>query len=326
MVVLCGTASKRLAAIIVVLAALGATAPVRAQPIEGCSSKDINAAFADFGRTGKLPPEVGRWVSDPKAQYIEPYKAFDNVYFVGICWVSAWIVKTSDGAVLIDTLHEPHVDQLIANIAKVGVKPEDIKYVLMTHGHFDHVGGAYKLKPLLTNAKFAMTQTGWDEAIASSTESESTPRAWKMIPRDMVVKDGEKIRLGEETFGVLATPGHTFGTASYTYDVRDGAKTYHAITIGGLGLNAIKNAKQVEAYIASVDRIEHLVMRPTDPITVHLTTHPFSNGLTEAKERLATRKPGDPHPLVNPEGLLNQLTELRLAAVDRLAVEEKAGR
>ena len=67
--------------------------PLAAQPaqlFEGCPSQPILARFEDFGRTGKMPPDLGRWLSDPKAQYIEPWKAFDNVYFVGVCWVSAW--------------------------------------------------------------------------------------------------------------------------------------------------------------------------------------------------------------------------------------------
>jgi metallo-beta-lactamase class B len=99
------------------------------------------------------------------------------------------------GVVLIDTLHEPHVDQLIANLGKVGINLADIKYVLMTHGHFDHVGGAARLKPLLINAKFVMTQTGWDEAMEAARASESTSLRLSMIPQDVVVKDGDVIRL-----------------------------------------------------------------------------------------------------------------------------------
>ena len=297
-----------------------------AQPFEGCPSKEIMARFEDFGRTGKMPPDLGRWLSDPKAQYIEPWKAFDNVYFVGVCWVSAWAIRTNDGVVLIDTLHEPHVDQLVANLSKIGVELADIKYVLMTHGHFDHVGGAAKLKPLLTNAKFVMTKTGWDEAMESARGSESTPRSWSMIAQDVVAKDGDVIGLGGNSFGVLETPGHTLGTASYTLDVKDGANTYRAITVGGLGLNAIKDSKQVEGYIASVDRITALAKQPGKPVTVHLTTHPFSTGLMEARYRLAARKPGEPNPLVDPEGLLKQLAGLRSGAVERLEIERKAGR
>lgn len=296
-----------------------------AQLLDGCPSKEILARFEEFGRTGRMLPDLGRWLVDPKAQIMEPYKAFDNVYYVGVCWVSSWIIKTSDGAILIDTLHEPFVDQLIENIKRVGVEPKDIKYVLMTHGHFDHVGGAYKLKSL-TNAQFVMTQTGWDEGIRSSKESESTPRAWRMIAADRVVKDGDVISLGDQVIRIYETPGHTYGTASFSFGVKDGSKKHHAITVGGLGLNAVEGSRQVESYIASVRRIEQLMASSTDPIEVHLTTHPFSNGLTEAKELLKTRKVGDPHPLVDPEGLRRQLEQLRSRAEERLAIERKAGR
>jgi metallo-beta-lactamase class B len=114
--------------------------------------------------------------------------------------------------------------------------------------------------------------------------------------------------------------------ASFTYDVHDGPITYRAITIGGLGLNAIKDSKQVEAYISSVDRITQLVKQADNPVTVHLTTHPFSNGLTEMGQRVASRKPSEPNPLVNPQALLTQLAGLRSGAVERLAIERKAGR
>ena len=91
------------------------TNPLAAQPFEGCPSKEILAAFNDFASVGKPPPDAWRsWLRDPKAQAMEPWKAFDNVHYVGVCWVSAWAIQTNDGVVLIDTLHEPHVDQLVA--------------------------------------------------------------------------------------------------------------------------------------------------------------------------------------------------------------------
>jgi len=311
--------------VIAALAIILGGAPARAEVPSGCDSKEIAGQFEGFGRTGKMPPDLGRWLMDPKGQTVEPYRAFDNVYYVGVCWVSAWLIKTSDGVVLLDTLHDPFGDLLIANIRKVGVDPASIKYVLMTHGHFDHVGGAYKLRPL-TKARFAMTEKGWEEAIRAARASQGTPRQWTMIDKDLVVKDGDVITLGDTTFGVYETPGHTLGTASYSFPVRDGANTYHAFTVGGLGLNAIENSKQVEAYIASVTRIMQLARRPTEPIDVHLTTHPFSNGLTEAAQKLQSRKPGDPHPLRDPAGFLAQLEALRKGAEERLVVERNAGR
>jgi metallo-beta-lactamase class B len=293
--------------------------------LQGCASKPVLDRFEAFGRTGRMPPDLGRWLNDAQAQYVAPYQAFDNVYYVGVCWVSAWLLKTPDGAILIDTLHEPFVDQLIQNIKSVGVDPKDIKYVLMTHGHFDHAGGAYKLKPL-TGAQFLMTQRGWAEALQSSKAMEATPRAWRMIDQGRVVKDGDEIRLGDQVLRIYETPGHTYGTASFSFTVKDGARSLRAFTVGGLGLNAIESSRQVEAFIASVDRITQLMDSSADPIQVHLTTHPFSNGLTEAKELLKTRKAGDPHPLVDPQGFRAQLAQLRKGAVERLEVEKKKER
>lgn len=295
-------------------------------PLTGCPSATIDALFNDFGRTGKMPPELGRWLNDPKEQIIEPYQAFDNVYNVGICWVSAWLIKTSDGPVLIDTLYGVYTDQLIENIKKIGVNPADIKMVLLTHGHFDHVGGVSKLKSV-THAKFVMTKEGWSEAQADAQKSQGKPGAWTMpAAADILVKDGDVLSVGDTKFYAYATPGHTWGTTSYVVDVKDGDKTYRAITVGGLGLNAIDGTKQVEAYIRSVDRIQAMVNAPTNPIGVHLTMHPFSTGLTEAKELLKTRQPGQAHPLVDPDGLNKQLDTLRAGAIERLAVEQERAR
>ena len=294
---------------------------VYAQVPKGCSSSEILASFATFRKTGIMSADLRQWLIDSQAQFIAPYKAFDNVWYVGICWVSAWAVRTSDGVVLLDTLHDPFTGLLQDNLKKAGIQPAEIKYVLMTHGHWDHAGGAYALKPL-TAARFVMTQRGWAEAAASAGGS----RPWKMIAQDLVLKDGESVTVGDTTFTLYETPGHTFGTASYSFPVRDGASTYRAFTVGGLGLNAIRSSKQVEDYIASVSRIERMVRDPADPIGAHLTTHPYSNGLTEAKDRIPGRKASDPHPLVDPEGFLKQLEELRLGAEERLIVERKAGR
>lgn len=296
---------------------------VEAQPLfEGCPSKQILERFVEFGRSGKMPPDLGKWLNTPDAQYVEPWKPFDNVDFVGICWVSAWLIHTDEGSVLIDTLYGPFTKTIIDNIKKTGTDFADIKYVLMTHGHFDHAGGAAALKPLLPNAKFVMTQVGWDEAAKSSLASQGSRRAWEIIKPDMAVKDGDEIKLGNNTFTVIETPGHTWGTASYLYDVQDGENTYRAVTIGGLGLNAIDGPAQVEAYIESVDRLGTQVEDTNMSIDVHLTTHGFSNNLDEDRQALAARTSGEPHVFVNPEGLLKQIASLRGRAVKRLAKEK----
>jgi len=296
-------------------------AAARADVPTGCATKDVLAAFGDFLKTGKMPPDTGRWLYDKKAQYIEPWKAFDNVHFVGICWVSAWLLTSPKGHILIDTLYDPFTETLLDNIRKVGADPKDIKIVLMTHGHFDHAAGAAKLKKLLPKARFVMTETGWREGAEAAQASQGGPAPWTMLAKDTVAKDGDTFTAGGVTVRLLETPGHTFGTASYVYDVADGKTVERAVTVGGLGLNAIKDASQVEAFLASVKKLRTLITSTDKPVRVHLTTHPFSNGMVEAAAGIKTRKPGEPHPLVNQPGILKQLDGLEAAAKDRLEVE-----
>lgn len=293
----------------------------RAQPFEGCPSAAIGAAFEEFGKTGRMPAALGRWLYDRDAQRIAPFKAFDDAWFVGTCWVSAWLLPTPQGHFLIDTLHEPHAADLLDNIRKAGFDPQDVRYVLITHGHFDHAGGAARLKRELPNARFVMTEAGWSEAIASASASARTAPGWEMIARDIVARDGDAWTLGGHTVTLLETPGHTLGTASYVYDVHDGPRAFRAVTVGGLGLNAIQGAHQVELYIASVERLDRMVSTSVRPIEVHLTTHPFATGLMEERAAFAARTPGDPNPLVDAGALRRQLDALERGAKERLVIE-----
>lgn len=286
-----------------------------------CESAPIAALFKVFGDTGRMPPDLGRFLQDAALQKIEPYKAFDNVYYVGICWVSAWLITSPSGHVLIDTLYGPYTGAMLDNIRKLGFDPQDIRQVVMTHGHFDHAGGAAALKAELPRARFAMTAEGWREATESAAQSATRPNRWTMIDPDMVLTDGQVLQVGDIRLQAFETPGHTMGTASFSFDAFDGGRRYRAFTVGGLGLNAIKGPEQVEAFIASLKRIRALTEDSTDPVTTHLTTHAFSNGLTEAKELLKTRKPGDPHPLVDLKGFREQLDRLQAGAEQRLLAE-----
>lgn len=299
-----------------------AASPASAELFDGCPSEPILERFVEFGKTGKMPPDLGKWLNTPDAQYIEPWKPFDNVDYVGICWVSAWLIHTDDGIVLIDTLYGPFTRQLLDNIEKMDVELADIKYVFITHGHRDHAGGASILKPLLPNAQFAMTQTGWDEATQSAKASVGGPREWQMIEPEIVVKDGDSIELGANSFSVVETPGHTWGTASYTYDVIDGSNTYRAITIGGLGLNAIQGPSQVVAFLKSLQTVRAMVESQDPAIQVHLTTHGFSNNLEENRMELQMREKGEANIFVDSQGLLNQISSLRAGAVTRLEEEK----
>lgn len=286
-----------------------------------CESAPIAALFKVFGDTGRMPPDLGRFLQSAALQKVEPYKAFDNVYYVGICWVSAWLITSPKGHVLIDSLYGPYTEPMLDNIRKLGFDPKDIRQVVMTHGHFDHAGGASRLKAALPQARFAMTAEGWREAVEAASQTVGRPNEWTMIEKDMVLADGQVLQVGDIKLQAFETPGHTMGTASFSFDAYDGGRRHRAFTVGGLGLNAIKGPEQVEAFIASLKRIRSLTLDPNDPVTTHLTTHAFSNGLTESKELLKARKAGDAHPLVDPKGFREQLDQLQAGAEQRLIAE-----
>ena len=91
------------------------------------SSKQVAALFSEFAQTKKMSPELKAWLDDPVIQKIPPYKVFDNVWYVGLRWVAAYLIKTNDGYILIDTLHPPFVGHLIDNLALLNVDPSEIK-------------------------------------------------------------------------------------------------------------------------------------------------------------------------------------------------------
>ena len=99
-----------------------------------CESAAIFAQYVVFSETGRMSPELVRFLNDPVLQRMEPYKAFDNVYYVGVCWVSAWLITSPRGHVLIDTLYAGYTDTLIENIRTLGFDLKDIKLVAIRMG------------------------------------------------------------------------------------------------------------------------------------------------------------------------------------------------
>src|SRR5882672_1443378 len=164
--------------------------------------------------------------------YAEPAKVFDDLYFVGGKVHSSWALTTRDGIILIDTIFPYNSEELIVGgMQKLGLDPKQIKYIIMSHAHADHIGGAEMLQKKY-GAKVVMGAPDWASV-------EKYPNRYKtMAPkRDIVATDGMKITLGGRTVTIWLTPGHTPGTLSYTFTALDRGRTVNVAYSGGTAFN-----------------------------------------------------------------------------------------
>jgi metallo-beta-lactamase class B len=266
-----------------------------------------------------LPPapadvrERSRW-------HAEPAKVFDNLYFLGqseSSWpgaAAAWAVTTSEGIILIDTLFDYSVeDQIVGGLKTLGLDPTQIKYAVVTHGHFDHAGGAKYLQDHF-GTRVILSAADWDW-LDGNPASEARPA------RDLVATDGQKLRLGDTTLTLYVTPGHTPGTLSILVPVTDRGQPHMAALWGGTGFvwRAVPAARArymapgksdafwFETYGRSARRFRDIAARAGADVLI--ANHSVLDGTWTKLPRLMQRRPGDPHPyVVGNDGVRRYLT------------------
>ncbi len=243
------------------------------------------------------PPAVP---SNKTTWHAEPAKVFDNLYFVGQTEYSAWAVTTSDGIIVMDAIFDYSAeDEIVNGLTKLGLDPKQIKYVIVSHAHGDHVGGARLLQD--RGAKVVMSAADWD-LMERSTVNFAKPK------RDVVAVDGQKLTLGDTTLTMYVTPGHTLGTISTLIPVKDGSARHLAAYWGGTAFNwARGSAAQYitperpasfwyKAYADSARRLGGIAAQAG--VDVILSNHTKYDQTPEKTAALKTRKPGAPHPYV----------------------------
>jgi metallo-beta-lactamase class B len=242
--------------------------------------------------------------------HAEPAKVFDNLYFVGMTEFSAWAVTTSAGIIVIDPLFDYSVeDEVVAGLSKLGLDPATIEYVLISHGHLDHAGGA-KLLQERYGARVLLTAADWNLLDRDNP-------AWKPR-RDIEITDGQKLTLGDTTLTMHFTPGHTDGTVSTLIPVRDGGVAHVAALWGGTLFNFGPDAARFSAYAASALKFRDLAAAAGADVL--LSNHSDYDGTKEKLPRLATRAAGVSHPyVVGGESIRRYLTVANECAQAALA-------
>lgn len=248
---------------------------------------------------------------------LEPTKVFDNLYCIGSKSVVAWALDTSKGIILIDSMWDNHDGQLIVDgMKKLNLNPHEIKYIIITHGHGDHYGGAQFIKDNY-NAKIAMSETDYN-FMKTVNFGANGPRSPKCSV-DIMIEDGQKIQLGDTTITIVETPGHTPGCVSLIFPVKENRKTYTVAQWGGSG--APSDLEEKIKYRKSIDYFEKYALE--QKASVEITAHLFCENGYSKLEIVRNKKSNEINPFIIGEaGIKNYFNNLRKEIDDKIAKQK----
>jgi metallo-beta-lactamase class B len=301
----------------VIVAAVGSLASTQTQTpaptVDGLVSAAKNAAGLEWSGTFMRlcvppPPAAGRGAGGrgaggrgaapnaappaPPAKsswYAEPAKVADNFYFLGTRIHNAWALVGSDGIIVFEALFDYAApDEIADGMRKLGLDVNKVKYVLLSHAHADHDGGARFLQDKMPAAHLVYGGPDWDAVDKSTNHAGGKPK------RDTVGTDGMKLSVGDASVQIVTTPGHTAGTLSFLFDVKDNGRPLHVAYVGGTAIPFDGTGEYYDTYVASVKKMARAAA--DFGATALLSNHTeFDNGYYKA-HTAADRKPGEANP------------------------------
>ncbi len=237
-------------------------------------------------------------------ELFEPTPLFDDLYFFGTKFIGALVIKTGEGLVMIDSMQcrQDVEDVVIPSMKKMGLDPADIKTVIITHGHFDHFGGAKYLQDKF-GCKVMMTKMDEDFMTTSWAPDQYLPMEFPRV--DEYLEDGSVVRLGQTEFKIMITPGHTPGCISLVFPVHENGKEHKVAVWGGIGLPESDEDNVI--FLESAKRF--MAFCQEEHADVEFSMHPFVDYSIEKMEALRERKESEPNPLVTGEAYVRLFME-----------------
>ena len=287
--------------------------------------------FLGLGRVVALaqpPPDAAavKRMFDPWKAPVPPRHLIANIHYVGAIGVSSYLITTPAGHILIDTGFDETVPLIQKSVEQLGFKLADIKIILSSHAHIDHVGGHAQMKrltgaPIYASAADAKTleSGGADDFIPLPRETILYPPA----KVDHIVSDGERVTLGGVTLTANLTPGHTKGATTWTMDVSEGGQVYHVVFFSSASINAgtrlsgpaAAYPRIVEDFTATFAKLKTL------PCDVFFAPHGGQFAMAEKFARL--ERSVQPNPFIDRAGLPKIIAQAE-RAFRQLLEKEKA--
>jgi metallo-beta-lactamase class B len=228
------------------------------------------------------PPAKASW-------YAEPAKVADNFYFLGTKIHNSWALVGADGIIIFEALFDYAApDEIADGMRKLGLDMNKVKYVLLSHAHADHDGGARFLQDKMPAAHLIYGAADWDAVDKSTNHAGGKPK------HDMVGTDGMKLSVGDASVQIVTMPGHTAGTLSFLFEVKDNGRPLRIAYVGGTAIPFDGTAAYYDLYIASVKKMAKAAA--DFGATALMSNHTeFDNGYYKA-HTAANRKPGEANP------------------------------
>jgi metallo-beta-lactamase class B len=230
---------------------------------------------------------------------IEPTKIFDNVYAIGNSGTTVYVIQTSDGLLMIDSLGAAQVDTLLLpGFQKLGLDPAQVKIIIAGHGHADHVGGSRYMQERF-GSKVYISAADWNlienPPPARGGGAPAAPQVWPK--RDQVLMEGQPVVLGDLKVTPVAIPGHTPGSMGFIFPVKDNGRTHIAALYGGTILTPGPISDEgLATYVKSVAHFREETTKAK--VDVELQNHPLMDPIQVKLDKLAARRTGDPNPFV----------------------------
>lgn len=307
--------------------------------LSGCGSSAPSASAPDTPNgpdaaaapTLEPDPPMACTMCDEWNQPRAPFTVFGNTHFVGTQGLSSVLIATSDGLVLIDVALPQSAPLIDANIRQLGFETRDIKYILTSHAHYDHLGGVRSMQRFTGATVLASASTAQALALGHPVPEDPqfgtgpTDRFPAVTERVRVMQDGETMTLGETTFTMQHTPGHTPGATSWTWRSCEGTRCLDIVYADSL--TAVSNdgfrysdvPGLADTFRATLAKVRAL------PCDIVISTHPGATSLDDRLARRGTLAPGSAgDPLIDPAACIALADRSLQAFEQRIAEEAKA--
>jgi metallo-beta-lactamase class B len=225
-----------------------------------------------------------------------PHKIIDNIYYVGTRSLGTFLITTPQGHILINSDYERTVPVIKDSVEKLGFKFTDVKILLGSHAHADHMEGDALVKQMTGARVMAMAE---DLPALEAMRPGDKPH-----PIDKVLHDGDEVKLGGATLVAHLTPGHTRGCTTWTMKAREGGKTYDVVIIGSLGVNpGMKLVNNTEAPQITDEFTRSFTILRGLKADVPLGSHPAMYGMADKYPQIGK----GPNPFIDPAGYTQEL-------------------